>query len=76
MINALTVPEVAAMLRCSRAHVHHLIKGKSHRSTPLPSVQMGRRRIVLVKSLEDWIRANEHGTVGDTISERRQTQTP
>ena len=56
----LTVPEVARELRCSKAHVHHLITGKVRGVRPLPSLWLGRRRLVLRASFEEWIRANEH----------------
>ena len=57
--SVLTVAEVAAELRCSKAHVHHLIAGKVPGVTPLPSLWLGRRRLILRASLEEWIRANE-----------------
>ena len=55
----LTVPEVACELRCSKAHVHNLINGKVRGARPLPSVRLGRRRIVRRVSLDEWIKANE-----------------
>ena len=56
----LTVAEAAHELRCSKAHVHHLIAGKVPGVTPLPSLWLGRRRLILRASFEEWIRANEH----------------
>jgi excisionase family DNA binding protein len=55
----LTVPEVAVELRCSKAHVHNLINGKVHDAQPLPSVRIGRRRLVRRTSLNEWIASNE-----------------
>jgi excisionase family DNA binding protein len=55
----LTVAEAAQELRCSKAHVHNLINAKVRGAKPLPSVRMGRRRLVLRASLDDWINANE-----------------
>jgi excisionase family DNA binding protein len=55
----LTVTEVASALRCSKAHVHNLINGKVHGTSPLPSLRLGRRRIVRRESLLDWIERNE-----------------
>jgi len=55
----LTVPEVAQALRCSKAHVHNLINGKVRDAKPLPSVRIGRRRLVRRASLDEWITANE-----------------
>jgi excisionase family DNA binding protein len=55
----LTVAEVAAALRCSKAHVHNLINGKVKNVLPLASVKVGRRRLVRRTSLENWIEASE-----------------
>lgn len=55
----LTVPEVARELRCSKAHVHNLINGKVRGAQPLPSVRMGRRRLVRRSTLDEWIAASE-----------------
>jgi hypothetical protein len=59
----LTVIEVAAELRCSKAHVHHLITGTVPGVRPLPSLWLGRRRLILRTSLEEWLRTSEqnHG---------------
>jgi excisionase family DNA binding protein len=53
------VPEAARLLRCSKAHVHHLIAGKVPGATPLPSLWLGRRRLILRQSFEAWVKANE-----------------
>jgi hypothetical protein len=57
--NILTVPEVALALRCSKAHIHHLIRGGVPGVRPLPSFWLGRRRLILRASFEEWVRANE-----------------
>ena len=57
--NVLTVSEVARELRCSKAHVHNLINAKVHGARPLPSLRLGRRRLVRRTSLDEWIRTNE-----------------
>lgn len=54
-----TVAEVAEKLRCSRAHVHNLINGKVPGARRLPSLQLGRRRLVRRESLETWLQHNE-----------------
>ena len=56
----LTVMEVARELRCSKAHVHHLIAGTVRGVRPLPSLWLGRRRLILRTSLHAWMRANEN----------------
>ena len=55
----LTVVEVAAELRCSKAHVHNLINGRVSGVEPLPAIPLGRRRIVRRETLEDWKKDNE-----------------
>ena len=57
----LTIPEVAAELRCSRAHVYKVVNGKVAGVSTLPSISMGRRKLVRRSSLERWKRANEKG---------------
>src|ERR1019366_3398522 len=56
----LTVMEVARALRCSKAHVHHLIAGTVRGVRPLPSLWLGRRRLILRASFNAWMSANEH----------------
>jgi len=48
----LTIPEVAAELRCSRAHVYNVIIGKVAGVSPLPAIAMGRRKLVRRSTLE------------------------
>jgi len=55
----LTVAEIARELRCSKAHVHHLIAGKVAGVRPLPSLWLGRRRLILLASFEEWLRESE-----------------
>lgn len=70
-LRVLTV--VAAELRCSRAHVHNLINGKVRDVPALPSLQLGRRRLVQRTSLSQWISSNERG-IG--LSDHRRKLTP
>jgi len=55
----LTIPEVAARLRCSKAHAHNITNGKVKGLRPLPVLRLGRRRLVRRSTLEDWIRVSE-----------------
>ncbi len=55
----LTVAEVAAELRCSRAHVYSLINGAVADVSPIPAIAMGRRKVVRRSTLVQWKRANE-----------------
>jgi excisionase family DNA binding protein len=58
--HVLTVAEVARELRCSKAHVHHLIAGTVRGVRPLPSLWLGRRRLILRASFDEWLRSSEH----------------
>lgn len=57
----LTVAEVAADLRCSKAHVYNMINGKVAGVAALPAITMGRRRLVRRSSLEGWKCVVERG---------------
>jgi excisionase family DNA binding protein len=57
----LTVSEVAARLRCSKAHVCNTINGKVRGVTPLPAISMGRRKLVRREALATWLARNEPG---------------
>jgi excisionase family DNA binding protein len=59
----LTVVEVSGLLRCSKAHVHNLINGKVPGVAPLPSLSLGRRRLVRRESLVQWLAASERGVL-------------
>ena len=51
----LTVREVAAELRCSKAHIHNIIAGKVHDLPPLPVLRIGRRVLVRHDALARWM---------------------
>ena len=51
----LTVPEVARELRCSEAHIHHIIGGKVPNLPPLPVLRIGRRRLIRYDALMRWL---------------------
>jgi excisionase family DNA binding protein len=55
----LTAAEVAAELRCSKAHVYNTIAGKVEGVSPLPAICMGRRKLVRRSALEEWKKTNE-----------------
>lgn len=40
-------------------HIHHLIAGTVRGVRPLPSLWLGRRRLILRASFDEWVRANE-----------------
>ncbi|MCE5306109.1 MAG: excisionase family DNA-binding protein [Acidobacteriales bacterium] len=64
----LTVAEVAAELRCSKAHVYNTIAGKVEGISSLPAISMGRRRLVRRAALEQWKELNETGCRGANIA--------
>jgi len=55
----LTIREVAAVLRCSPMHVCNLTKGRVAGVPRLPSLPMGRRKVLRRSTLEEWMRAVE-----------------
>ncbi len=57
----LTVAEVALRLRCSKAHVCNAINGKVRGVTALPAIKMGRRKLIRISALCDWMERNEPG---------------
>jgi helix-turn-helix protein len=63
----LTIPEVAAELRCSKAHVYNIINGKVRGVSCLPAITMGRRKLVRRGTLDRWKRANERDQFGNAI---------
>jgi excisionase family DNA binding protein len=63
----LTIPEVAALLRVSKAHVYKLVEGTVTGVTPLPALRMGRRRLVLSATLDRWQAQNESNPPGSAI---------
>jgi excisionase family DNA binding protein len=67
----LSVAEVAAVLRCSKAHVCKAIRGKIAGVTPLPAISMGRRKLVRRESLETWLAQNDPG--GATMNGSHKT---
>jgi excisionase family DNA binding protein len=63
----LTVSEVARELRCSKAHVYKTINGDVAGVSPLPSISLGRRRLVRRSTLEHWKSSNERAAPGAMI---------
>lgn len=55
----LTIEEVARELRCSKAHACNVINGKVKNVSPLPAIALGRRKVILRSTLEQWKHANQ-----------------
>ena len=53
--DVLTLPEIAAELRCSKAHVCKLMKGKVPNVPKLTHLSLGRRKVVHRRWLEEWM---------------------
>jgi len=57
----LTAAEVATELRCSKAQIYKAIRGDIQGVSRLPSIMIGRRRLIRRSSLEGWKKLNEQG---------------
>jgi hypothetical protein len=55
----LTMSDVAQLLRCSKAHACNAVAGRVPGCAAIPSVSLGRRKLVRRASLLAWIEANE-----------------
>ena len=64
----LTVHEVAQELKCSKAHVYNLINNRVVGVKPLPTISLGRKKLIRRSSLEAWKRANEANGLGATLA--------
>jgi hypothetical protein len=51
----LTLVDVAAFLRCSKAHVAKIVRGEVAGIKPLPRVSLGRRKLIRRESLIRWL---------------------
>ena len=58
----LTLQEVANRLRCSKAHLCNVVNGKLPGLPPLPIVRIGRRILIRVESLDQWLNLLEANT--------------
>jgi len=55
----LNLGEVAQMLRCSEAHISHLVNGKVPGVPPFPHARIGRRVLVKLEWLEDFLESTK-----------------
>jgi plasmid maintenance system antidote protein VapI len=63
----LTMEEVARELRCSKAHISKIIRGRVKHVSPLPVIRMGARCIINRTSLDHWKAQNENGFSRDKL---------
>jgi excisionase family DNA binding protein len=63
----LTAKEVAEDLRCSKSQVYRLLSGNVEGVRVLPHLALGRKKVVLRSTLEQWKRQNISGMIrGDS----------
>ena len=63
----LTLTDVANLLHCSKAHVGKAVAGKVEGCTQIPSISLGRRKLVRRVTLMDWIEHNERNTIATSL---------
>jgi len=63
----LTLADVASLLHCSKAHICNIVSGRVRGCPPIPSVSLGRRKLVRREALIAWIERNEQLATGGTI---------
>ncbi len=63
----LTIAEVAELLHCSKAHVCNVIAGRVSCCSPIPTVRLGRRKLVRRQTLVLWIDHNERPAANDNL---------
>lgn len=61
----LTASEIAFELRCSKAHVYHLLNGDVEGLTVLPHLALGRKKVVPRSAFERWKSENLTGKIRD-----------
>jgi hypothetical protein len=66
--NLLTLANVAKLLHCSKAHVSNVIAGRVPGCLPIPTVRLGRRKLVRRESLVSWIERSEQAGTPAIIS--------
>ena len=71
----MTVQEVAQELKCSKAHVYNLINNRVAGVRPLPTISLGRKKLVRRSSFEAWKRANEANGLDGTLSPEPEINT-
>jgi hypothetical protein len=55
----LTINDVAAILRCSKTHVSHVLAGKIRGIPRLTHIAVGRRKLIRRQWLEQWMEINK-----------------
>lgn len=55
----LTLREVAELLKVSKAHISNIVAGRVPGCAPIPTVSLGRRKLVRRAALLAWVHENE-----------------
>jgi excisionase family DNA binding protein len=55
----LTINDIAAILRCSKTYVSHILAGKVRGIPRLTHIAMGRRKLVRREWLDQWMETNK-----------------
>lgn len=55
----LTLQEAALVMRCSKAHVQNVIRGRVTNVPALPCIRVGRRVLIRREALDRWLIAIE-----------------
>jgi hypothetical protein len=63
----LTLADVARLLHCSKAHISKAVSGRVPGCPAIPAVSLGRRKLIRLASLRQWIEDNERFASGATI---------
>jgi excisionase family DNA binding protein len=64
----LTLKEAAQVLRCSKAHLCNVLKGKVASLPPLPHVSLGRRTLIRRAVLQHWLERLEEAGNPEVMS--------
>jgi excisionase family DNA binding protein len=65
--SVMTIPEVAAELRCSRSHVYKLLDGLVPDVSPIPHICLGRKKLVRRAALDTWKLQIENHSLSATL---------
>lgn len=63
MNGVLTLAEAATELRCSKAHLSNIVRGKVSGLPPLPIMRVGRRVLIRSAALFDWMKGLEANAI-------------
>jgi hypothetical protein len=55
----LTIKEASLVMRCSKAHLQSVLRGRVNNVPPLPCIRIGHRIVIRRESLERWMAAIE-----------------